>query len=348
VAVVAECFEAGFPTPCGYIRLLQPLHHPSMTANLEVIVADTDAIFDTQADIIVTQRYAIADLKTADRLAAHAKRTGARLVYDLDDDLLNIPRSHPEARLLQPRARVVRRMLEAADTVLVSTPGLAERVAGLRPDAIVMENALDERIWTPPIRPARDNPVRILCMGTATHDHDYKLIEPALVRLMAEYPGRVSIHIVGMTSQPDLPSGLNRIRPSRNGARSYPGFVQWLTAMPAWHIGLAPLLDTPFNQAKSAIKAMDYAALGMLVLASDVPAYRGSIADGPAGQLVANDAAAWYAVLDGLLRDRERLRAGGERPRAEFLRRASLASQAERRQMTWQLLLDDDRRHHAA
>jgi hypothetical protein len=29
-----------------------------------------------------------------------------------------------------------------------------------------------------------------------------------------------------------------------------------------------------------------------------VPAYRGSIADGPAGQLVQNDHAAWHAALD--------------------------------------------------
>src|SRR3954453_20580601 len=36
------------------------------------------------------------------------------------------------------------------------------------------------------------------------------------------------------------------------------------TAQPAWHLGLAPLLDTPFNQAKSAIKAMDYAAMGLV------------------------------------------------------------------------------------
>ena len=40
---------------------------------------------------------------------------------------------------------------------------------------------------------------------------------------------------------------------------------------PAWHIGLAPLLDTAFNRSKSPIKAMDYAAIGLATLASDMP-----------------------------------------------------------------------------
>jgi GT2 family glycosyltransferase/glycosyltransferase involved in cell wall biosynthesis len=348
IAVVPERFDTGVLTPCGYIRLLQPLHHPAAARDFEVIVTDAEGIFDTKADIIATQRYAIADVKTADRLAAHARRTGARLVFDLDDDLLSIPRTHPEAAVLRPRARVVRRMLEAADTVFLSTPALARRLSALRPDAVVMENGLDERIWTPPISPLREHPVRILCMGTATHDQDFKLIEPALVRLKAEYGERISIDIVGMTNQKALPDGLDRCGPSANGTRSYPGFVQWLTTIqPAWHIGLAPLLDTAFNQAKSAIKAMDYAALGMIGLASDVAAYRGSLADGGAGLLVQNSAAAWHAALDGLLRDRERRHALAAPARARFLARASLASQAEWRRAAWRRLLDG-RRHDAA
>ncbi len=176
-----------------------------------------------QADIIVTQRSAMADLQTADRLAAHARATGATLVYDLDDDLLNIPRTHPDAQALRPRARIVRRMLNIADAVWLSTPGLAEALATLRPDATIMPNGLDERIWLPPMPSLRDQPVRILCMGTATHDHDFALLEPALTRLKTEYNDRIAIDIIGMTSRNDLPPGLNRLGPPANARRSYPG-----------------------------------------------------------------------------------------------------------------------------
>ncbi|WP_158930399.1 glycosyltransferase [Acidisphaera sp. S103] len=330
IVVMPERFEIGTPTPCAYIRLLQPLHHPAIAGGFDVHVATPETIFDEDADIIVTQRFAIPDIATADRLAAHARRTGARLVYDLDDDLLNIPRTHPDAKVLRPHAKVVRRMVETADTVWVSTHGLAERLAAIRTDAEVIPNGLDERIWVPPAPSLQDHPVRILCMGTATHDDDFAMIEPALVRLKAEYDHRVTITIVGITMRNDLPPGLNRLGMPRSATRSYPGFVNWLRAVePPWHIGLAPLLDTPFNLCKSPIKAMDYAALGLAVLASDTPVYRGSIADGPAGQLVPNTSAAWYAALNWLLRNRNERQAVAAGSHDAFLARNTLASQAE-------------------
>jgi len=160
------------------------------------------------------------------------------------------------------------------------------------------------------------------------------------VRLKHEYGDRVVIDIMGMTRPHVLPPGLNRIGPSPHAARSYPGFVDWVsTVQPAWHIGLAPLLDTPFNRSKSSIKAMDYAAIGLPTLASDTPAYRGSIADGPAGQLVANDPAAWHAALDWLIRDQSLRRSMAERARAAFAERGTLFGDAERRRAAWRSLL---------
>ena len=340
IAVLPERFDLGFVTPCGYIRLLQPLHHLAAAGDFEFVLATPESIFDHPAEIIVTQRSAMPDVATVNRLAAHARSVGATLVFDLDDDLLAIPRSHPEATLLRPRAAVARRMLDVADSVFLSTPGLAERLSSLRPDAVVMENGLDERIWTTPAPPSQDQPIRILCMGTTTHERDLAMIEPALLRLKAEYGERVVIDVVGMTSRAELPAGLNRLSPPANAMRSYPGFVNWLTsAEPAWHIGLAPLLDTAFNLGKSPIKAMDYAALGLAVLASDTPVYQGCIADGPAGQLVANDAASWYAALTWLLRNPEARRAIAARSRQAFLARASLVSQAPQRHRAWSRLL---------
>ena len=191
-------------------------------------------------------------MEAAEALVAHAKRTGAVLIYDLDDDLTNIPANHPDAAVLRPRARVVRRMLEKADAVWLSTEGLRQALVGIRPDAELIENRLDERIWVdpPPALGFRDDPIRILCMGTSTHNRDFALIEPALTRLKDEFGDRLVIDVLGMTSAPEIAPGLTRIAPPAQAGRSYPGFVNWLTsAHPRWHIGLAPLADTPFNRA---------------------------------------------------------------------------------------------------
>ncbi len=75
-AVVPERFEVGFPTPCAYIRLLEPLDHPGIAGSLDVRVTDVRAMCRCEADIIVTQRHAIPDLATAEltRLSCPANR----------------------------------------------------------------------------------------------------------------------------------------------------------------------------------------------------------------------------------------------------------------------------------
>lgn len=330
VAIVPERFDGGLLTPCAYIRLVQPLYHPAIATDFDVVLRDTNDVLLDDADIILTQRFAPPDQRAADRLIAHARACDATLIYDLDDDLLNIPRNHPDAAVLRPRAKVARHMLKAADVVWVSTNSLRKSVASLHPDAVVIENRLDERIWAnePISEPQWDGPVRILCMGTTSHTHDFAFIEPALTRLKADYGERIRIDILGMTNEHELPPGFNRIGPSPHATRSYPGFVQWLTSVqPGWDIGLAPLIDSPFTRCKSPIKAFDYAALGMVVLASDTPVYRGSIADGPAGRLVPNDPAAWYGALDWLVRNRVLRQSMGDRAREAFLRHGTLSGQ---------------------
>ena len=225
-------------------------------------------------------------------------------------------------------------MLRESHAVWLSTPRLGEALGEIPAKITVIGNGLDERIWIgePETEPLRDEPLRILCMGTNTHNRDFAVIEPALTRLHETYADRVRIDIVGMTTRDSLAPGLNRIGPPPSAGQSYPGFVNWLTSVrPRWHIGLAPLLDIPFNRAKSSIKTMDYAALGLAILASDVPAYRGSLADGVAGRLVANDPRAWFAALEEMLRNQDLRRSIAAAARPAFLRHATLASQA----VTW-------------
>ena len=314
VVVIPERFPGGALTPCAYIRLLQPLDHPAIGGDFDIVLADADEALNYRADIIVTQRYAVADLDAADALIRHCREHGITLLYDLDDDLRHIPRDHPDARLLRPRARVVSRLVRGADAVWVSTPALAATLAELRDDVRVVENGLDERLWTaaPPPPPPRQGPVRILFMGTATHDADFAIVEGALARVKAVFAEHVSIDLLGVSSRADLPSWVNRIGMPVHATASYPGFVNWITQQ-HWDIGIAPLADTPFNRCKSAIKTLDYAALGLPVLASDRAVYRGTLADGPGGWLLPDDENAWFVALARLVRER---RCGVACPRA--------------------------------
>jgi GT2 family glycosyltransferase/glycosyltransferase involved in cell wall biosynthesis len=340
VVVVPERLDNGALSPCAFIRLLLPLDHPAAGAGIDVLLASPAEALRYRADAFATQRYAILDPDEAEALIAHAAASATPLVYDLDDDLVNIPDDHPEAAVLRPRAAVVSRLARAADLLLVSTPGLRARLAPLRRDAVLVPNGLDERLWStaPPaaFAPRRD-PVRILLMGTATHDADFAAIIPALARICETFPDRVTVEVIGMTAGA-LPPWAERVVVPAIGGGSYPAFITWITQLPAWHIGITPLADTDFNASKSAIKTMDYAALGLAVLASDVPAYRGSLADGPGGALVRNDPAAWYWAIAELIRNPHRWQTAAQGARAALLAHHTLAAQAAARQAVWRSL----------
>jgi GT2 family glycosyltransferase/glycosyltransferase involved in cell wall biosynthesis len=376
VIVVPERLANAALSPCAYIRLLQPLDHPAIAEGIptrvnmglagrnqvgvpgginraiDMVMAEAHEVSRLRADIVATQRYAIPDISTADALAARCRETGARLLYDLDDDLLHIPRDHPEASVLQPRAPVVARMLRHADAVWVSTPGLAEALRATRPAVRVVANGLDERLWgaRPADRAEVAYPVRLLFMGSATHSGDWQVVAGAMERVVALFGAGVAFDMIGVVGAVTLPSWVSRISPSRSGMASYPGFVNWITRQPAWDIGIAPLADTAFNGSKSAIKMLDYAALGLAVLASDVPAYRGSLCDGPrvdgggvdgggaaggGGRLVANTEAAWFRALCDLINDAASRRRLAEGARGAFAAHHTLAAQAASRRAAW-------------
>jgi GT2 family glycosyltransferase/glycosyltransferase involved in cell wall biosynthesis len=337
VVVIPETFDDGSFTPCAQIRLLRPLDHPAAGQGLETTLADAQTACRYRADIIVTQRHAVPSIAAAEALAAHARSTRATLIYDLDDDLSNVPADHPEAADLAPNAELVARSIRLADVVRTSTAVLAERIAPFARRVQVVGNALDERIWLPRMRDRHDihRPVRILCMGTATHDADFALILPALMEIDRQFGDHARIDLIGFVSNLELPGCIRRLAPSVHASRSYAGFVQWLSRSGPWDIGLAPLADSSFNACKSAIKALDYAALGLATVASDVAAYRGSVADGPGGTLVTNTTDAWYQALSRLIRDgeaRARLAEGGIR---RLLADGTLASRAASLANAW-------------
>ncbi|MFM8415036.1 MAG: glycosyltransferase [Planctomycetota bacterium] len=315
VLVLPDRRSDGGVSPCGSIRLVQPFDVVAGGAtDLLVEHVDSRSVFHRAADVLVCQRHAVATVAEADRLIEHCRRCGMRLVYDLDDDLLSIPDDHPEAAPLRALAAVVLRLLLAADRVWVATPALASRLAGLRPDAEVVPNALDDRLWQPPPPRRADGQIRIVYMGTATHDGELAFLTPVAAALRRRYGDRVRFEVVGVTSRA-LPGGFDRRLPDGDAANaSYPGFVEWFGRQ-RWEIAVSPLVDGPFNRCKSAIKLMDYAALGLPIVASRHPEYENAFGGDHGVLLVENDEAMWIDALSKLIDD------SGARERAGRLAR---------------------------
>ena len=135
--------------------------------------------------------------------------------------------------------------------------------------------------------------------GTATHNEDFQMVAPALVRILDEYDD-VYIKLAGRIDAPDQLKGFE-------DRLIFTPYVDWKHLpfeLRKCNIVLAPLVDTLFNRAKSEIKWSEAALVGVPVVASKIGAFIEAVPEG-AGLLVENTENAWYENLKLLVEDRE-------------------------------------------
>jgi len=319
------------PDACGYIRGLLPLKELANSSELEFTLVAEDRVANYVADIFFVQRTAVVDAEQANKIVSHCHNAGMKIVYDIDDDLFSLDSSHTEYVNYQDTLAGAHRLISQADLILVSTNQLKSNLENLNDNIEVVENALDGDVWAldsvePNISSRSElDPVRILYMGTMSHRVDFQLIEKPVRRLCEEFGNRVEFEIVGVASPHELPDWCRRVDVPPQIGQSYPAFVNWLRSENRWHIGIAPLADTKFNRAKSGIKYLDYAALGLAVVCSDIEGYRDVINSDDDGLLVQNTEEAWYSALRRLVLDDE-FRRNLQENAAENLRRKYLLS----------------------
>ena len=310
VHVLAQYGPHG-PQSSATIRLLAPLTHDSVADRVHVTIGSAAEPLPA-CEVCIVQRTALESTVAADALVRQLGAIGATLVTDVDDAFIAMG-DHPEAAAYAPRARALERAIAASAETWFSTGELARLYAAAAGRRHILPNAIDPRLWRdwrhPRPVPFQGDVVRMLYMGTHTHGADFGLVRPALDRLWEERAGAFDLTLIGVA--PDIAPApwLRRLSPPGD-AIAYPRFVRWLRQQGPFDVGLAPLADTPFNRAKSDIKLLDYAALGLLPVVSRGPAYT---ADAAVAAL-AIQADDWLDALRGILDDRD-----GARDRAVAL-----------------------------
>ena len=292
------------PQSSAYIRLIAPLTDESVAGRIAVSLGQPGAPVPP-CDICIVQRTALPSIAAVDALVRQLGEIGAVLVTDVDDAFTLIGPDHPEEARYRPLSAALDRAIAASAESWFSTAPLRAAYAGVAARTHIVPNALDPRLWRDwrlPRGPVLAAPrVRMLAMGTATHDADLAMIRPALDRLAAERPDAFDLTVIGMAGAIPSAPWLHRLSPPAE-AIAYPRFVRWLRAQGPFDVGLAPLVDTPFNRAKSDIKLLDYAGLGLLPVVSAGPAYA---TDGIAATLAVQAGPAdWFDVLSAVLDDR--------------------------------------------
>jgi len=301
-------------TPYGvsYIRLLLPLSHPTVINALKI--SQGTEIPKSRVDVVIVERLWRPDitLNLAEQLIESVRRQKARLIYSIDDNLLDLEPDEvmPGFPSLEQKM-VVRLFTREANGVLVATERLKERLARLNQNIIVIPNALDERLFIKREKIDRKKShypkgkKKIIgYMGTFTHDADLMMILQSLRTILRKHSD-VELEIIGgiadQATAQTLFSGLPVRFVNVRKYAEYPRFMRWMAENVRWDLALAPLEDNRFTRCKSDIKFLDYSILGIAGLYSRVPAYENTVRHLETGYLVDNSVKAWTEALEYLM-----------------------------------------------
>lgn len=235
---------------------------------LGVQLADQQVHIDIPA--IILQRY--MDSRTTE-LVRRARRYGQRVINDLDDWFWGIHELNNAAKHvdpdLNPNSNIdhYRRTLESSDLVTVSTPFLAAKVTEWGVPVKIIENRVSSYMF--PTRRCRDGKPTVGWVGSTGHRSG----DLAILKVFySEISSLVNFHHTG--HYPGFPSFSSEVGLDEDQVTTLPmlspfeyphGFT--------FDIGVVPLVDIPFNHAKSWIKGLEYAAAGIPFIASPLPEY---------------------------------------------------------------------------
>lgn len=241
----------------------------------------------------------------------HIKQQGIKIVYDLDDNVWNLPSANPGKRLFDQYKDGFGMCAKEADVITVSTQGLqtaARSAFNFKKEIVVCPNGMDFNFFHKKPIKKEDNLTIIGWAGSNTHRED--LIE-ALSIMPQVLEGNPESRIEFVGAPPD------NFRHKQMRFRTWVPVGEFANRMAswAWDISIAPLAENRFNRSKSCIKMLEAASLQIPCLVSDVQPYNEfcSLGGEDLKWLLCSTAHQWKTKLRVLLNEPERRSFLGQR-----------------------------------
>lgn len=294
---------------CGHYRISSPL----LALAREGLVQGWDSlsfyspieIERLHPDVFVFQR-PYTDLQFAHIQRCKKHSQGLRL-FDMDDLMTRIPQAslNSSSFPVDLEARL-KRAAALCDRLVVSTVPLAHAFRSWHNDIRIVPNRLPKSAWLG-LRPARrcGAKPRVGWAGAIGHEGDLAMITEVIAALADE------VEWVLLGKCPEVISQyLHEHRP-QVPLSDYPAAL----AKMALDVAIAPLEINPFNEAKSALKLLEYGVLGYPVVCTDITPYQGGF---PVTR-VRNRSSDWVKAIRALAHDPERCAAEGDQLREHIV-----------------------------
>jgi len=259
---------------------------------------------------VMSSKWGVAFLQCAKDLI------GKPIVTEVDDWLFDLPSYNIASHPFKPNSdmeRMAYMQLELSDAIICSTQYIKDGLKKFFPNKpmYVVRNSIDFALWenteikAPDMYPKEEGVIRIGYTGCANHNGDLELIRRPLRKIVEKHP-----QVEFMCYQEfDALKGLPRAKYTNKWVTidRYPDEIR------RWNldIGIAPLRDNDFNRSKSNLRWLEYSAMKIPTIASDVYPFTNSISHTNNGILVKNSDLDWFEALEELvLNQKKRLKIG--------------------------------------
>ncbi|WP_299595783.1 glycosyltransferase family 1 protein [uncultured Microbulbifer sp.] len=229
-----------------------------------------------------------------------------QLNYFMDDDLFSWPAFarmplRYQWKLLRLSWRHQSWLRAMGAKLLVSTPYLQQRYAEWQPQLLAPQvpAGLLPLLGRDDVESSGSAPVTVFYHGSASHGADLKWLRPVIAQVLAANE-RIVFEVIGNNGVNRLFRGLPRVHvlyPMKWDA------YQLLLQRPGRSIGLAPLLDSPFNRARAHTKFLDITLAGAVGIYAAGPVYGEVVRHRENGLLLPMDQGAWADCILQLAAD---------------------------------------------
>jgi hypothetical protein len=245
-----------------YYRAKGPLNHLELTGQINLKL-----INDASQLLSISLLYAVRAYQEPDlNIIYKAKRLGIPVIWDVDDDLLNLPLQHPSFPYYNQKS-VQDRIKEAfnlADLIITSTESLRESIFKLvGPKVEVINNAIDERF----LKFKHNTEPNVTWRGGETHDLDLRSVSLSLIEVVNKYELPLKIwgwypwFLMGQVSKIEY-----------RGPEDFITYFLNFRDSDAY-ISIVPLVNHQFNRSKSNIAWLEATMAGAACLASGLPEF---------------------------------------------------------------------------
>jgi glycosyltransferase involved in cell wall biosynthesis len=228
---------------------------------------------------------------------------------ELDDHIFAVNPSSIAHESYNPGSdseNIVLEQITLSKGLIVSTEYLKRVYEKINPNVWVVPNAIDFNIWDSlKEKIKKTNKIRIGWAGGGAHIADLEFIYQAIDKVRRKYSNAEFVLLGGF---PDCYKDIRKIKTIRKWypINTYPQGVKDLNM----DIALAPLRDNDFNRGKSNLRWLEYSALKLPTIASNVEPFK-CIRDREDGILV-TEPEEWIDAMSELIEDESLRRKIGE------------------------------------